>query len=300
VSRGRAPGAVYEQSRRVVQHLLGSGDLRIILMGVALLVGLGWFSDSGFEWLIDAGAALRGEAIAEWWPLHRVVSVVFFLGVLLALYGFAANARKRYRPRVGIDSTPAPVRGLILYLSHLDEQKAEALSAALPGLDGLAAFRQDFGGVNWRMPIEAMAYHLPRLEHVVLICSRAHRHVDGRPHSGSIAQRKLFRALTSRLFPTAGITLRDAAALDSRFGCGLDFEDVEMLSQATDAAFADLMTRGLRVDDILIDVTGGQKPNAIAGTAVALAEGRRIQYVSGRTEDGVYRVTVYDVTYDQG
>jgi hypothetical protein len=54
-------------------------------------------------------------------------------------------------------------------------------------------------------------------------------------------------------------------------------------------------SRGLRASDILIDVTGGQKPTSIAGAAVALAEGRCIQYVSTRD----YRVRVYDVTYGE-
>ncbi len=62
--------------------------------------------------------------------------------------------------------------------------------------------------------------------------------------------------------------------------------------------FADLLRRGLPIQEILIDVTGGQKPNAVAATAVALAEGRRIQYVAKDPGTGAYRVKVYDVTYD--
>ena len=79
----------------------------------------------------------------------------------------------------------------------------------------------------------------------------------------------------------------------------MEFEDVDVVSQVTDDAYLDLLRHRLPDAEILIDVTGGQKPNAVAATAVALAEGRRIQYVACDREGGECRVKVYDVTYDQ-
>jgi hypothetical protein len=44
----------------------------------------------------------------------------------------------------------------------------------------------------------------------------------------------------------------------------------------------------------MIDITGGQKPPSVAGSAVALEkEGRRIQYVSTRD----FKIRSYDITY---
>ena len=291
MNRGKAPGARQEQARRILLHLLGGGDLRALVLVVAVLVSMGWLTDSLFEWMSDVGDYLHGRPVADWFPLHRLVSVGSFgllLGWLLVL---AAGARKRYRPRVGKDEQPAQARGLILFLSSLivDESKQldqpKALREKLKQLDGIEAFRAHFGRLNWRMPLEAIAYHLPRLDHVIVICSQG--------ELGSAKQLPLFRELCGRVFAAERFHLKDAGELDSRFGHGLSFEDVDTVSRATDHAFQWLLDQGIAVSDILIDITGGQKPNAAAATAVALAEGRRIEYV---TFD--YRVTVYDVTYD--
>lgn len=299
MSRGRAPGAAQEQARRVVLHLLGSGNLRTILWAIALLMGIGWLTESLFEWLRDLEALLNGESVAHWWPLHRVVSVLFFAVIITWLGLLARDARKHYRPRVGTEPTPAPARGLVMFLSNLKPNQAVGVESAMDGINGLESFRRRLGDLNWRMPIEAIAFHQARLQQVVLICSRGERKRDGTHVAGSAEQLGLFRALVARIFPDAGFALNNVADLDSRYGGGLRFDDVDSVSRATDDAVLFLSGKGLPLTEILIDVTGGQKPNAVAATAVALAEGRRIQYVAGDPQSGEYRVTVYDVTYDQ-
>lgn len=91
----------------------------------------------------------------------------------------------------------------------------------------------------------------------------------------------------------------DISALNNSWTGGIDFNDVERLTHATDDAHYLLEKAGLRQRDILIDVTGGQKTNSIAGAAVALAEGRTIQYVAYEREQQSYQIIAYDVTYDQ-
>ncbi len=299
MSRTRAPGAAQEQARRVIRHLLGSGDAWVVGAMVALLVGLGWFTDSLFEWLADFETWFAGGVVQNWWPLHRLIAVGFFLSVLAVLGLLAQGARRLYRPRVASEPAPAAVHGLILFLSNLRAADAEAIKAALGDIRGIGDFRDRFGGLNWRMPLEAIAYHLSRLQHVLVICSRTERRSTGPDVPGSSEQLRLFRELVQRTFPGAAFALRDSAQLDTRYTGGLDFEDVDAVSQVTDDAYADLVRRGLPNAEILIDVTGGQKPNAVAATAVALAEGRRIQYVACERGGGECRVKVYDVTYDQ-
>ncbi len=169
------------------------------------------------------------------------------------------------------------------------DQQAE-IEEALPGLDGLDTFRERFGGLAWRMPIEAIAYHCPRLEWVIVISSKG--------KGGSRVQFKLFKALCGQLFAGHKPRILDLADTDSTYTAGLDFDDVDQLSTATDGAFQHLQEKGLPASDILIDVTGGQKTNSIAGAAVALAEGRHIQYVGYNSQTKTYPVRVYDVTYD--
>lgn len=290
MSRARAPGAAREQAHQVAVHLLGSGHLRVIVAVVALLVGIGWLADSLFEWLTDLDSLWQGKPVENWWPLHRLVAVGFVTLEVLLLWWLARGARQRYRPTVNLDSQPAQAKGLVLFLSTLKTGEPEAITQALPELTGVDAFRTRFGKTNWRMPLEAIAYHRPRLRRVVVICSRE-----------SIAQWPGFVALTRQLFPGADFDLRELGALypqTAQYQGGFAFDDVATVADATDDALANLLAGGLPLADCLIDVTGGLKLNAVAATAVALAEGRRIQYVSGQ-DPAPYKVAVYDVTYSE-
>ena len=284
---GQAPGLAQEQARRVVQHLLGGGELRTMSMVVAMLVGVGWLADSLFGWLQDIGDALEGRPVDDWLPLYRVIAVTAFVGGFLYLYRLARAARALYRPSVESTTEPRKVRGLILYLSNLNARDEDGLREKMADLVDIQGFRHQFERLNWRMPLEAIDYHLPRLSDVILICSAG----DG----GSARQTALFKELAARIFPQAALRLAELGELEPEYLNGVSFDDVDRVADATDDAYALLTKKGLTDGEILIDITGGYKTNAIAGTAVALAAGRRIQYVSTET----YRVFVYDVTYEQ-
>jgi len=284
MSRVRAPGVAHQQARHIVTHLLGSGRLTSILKVMVVLIAIGWFGDSLFEWWTDIGLYLKGGAVSDWWPLHRLFAVLFLAVIVTRLWWLARQAEAHTRPTVVVDSRPRRASGLILYLSPLGSEELQKLQDGLPALTGLEAFRQRFGGWRWRMPLEAITYHLPTLRRVVVISS-AHG-------GGSRRQVPVFKALADRLFPGADLRVQDVAELDSSYEPGLDFEDVEKVAAATDDAYVRLRSAGLDHEDILIDVTGGAKTSSVAGAVVALAEGRRIQYVTSR-----YQVLVYDVTY---
>jgi hypothetical protein len=288
VSRGPAPGAAPQRAYRIVTHLLGTGRLGSMLMVVGILVGIGWLGDSLFEWFTDLGALIKGQGdtVRDWWPLHRIVGMVVLPLLLGWLWRLAGKAEAQLRPRVIPDRSPEPVPALILYLSAVKSpEELDRLEAALSRLSDPDAFRREFGQSSWRMPIEAIAYHLPALRHVLVISSSR---ADGNRH-----QVRTFKSLVARVFPGANLRVRDIADMDSTYEPGLDFNLVHKLADATNDAYARLRGEGLAAKDILIDITGGSKPCTIAGGAVALAEGRRIQYVSSD-----YKVLVYDVTYD--
>lgn len=281
----RAPGAAQQLALKTLTHLLGSGQIRIVFFAVCTLVTLNWFADSLFE----LAQWLDGQA-PGWWHLGIGLGALPLLVVWL--WWLARQARKRLRPHLEEYPDPSRVRGLILYLSVLRESDPEPLQDALAkGID-LENFRRDFATIFWRMPIEAMAYHHSRLDYAVLIPSAVGH--DGR--SGSVHQAPLFRRLVKQLFPDSKIHTLTIGDLHDAYKMGLDFETgLEELADATDEAYEFLRNKGLQAGDILIDVTGGTKPTSIVGSAMALAEGRRIQYVS--TTD--YRIRVYDVTYGE-
>jgi len=290
MSAVRAPGAAQERARRILQHLLGGHGGWATLVVVALLTGLSWLTNSLYEWLVDFDRVLEGGRVDNWLPAHRLIAFGVFALELLILALLARKARRRYRPRVGSETAPAPVRGLILFLSNLSSQQADELEPVADTLTSMDGFRTQHGALNWRMPLEAIAYHASRLREVVVITSEG--------PTGSTSQYTLFHRVVKRCFPGAGFRLRSIGELDDQYDMGLDFEGVDRVSQATDDAYEALREGGLRQADILIDVTGGQKPNAVAATAVALAEGRRIQYVACNRETGACHLSVYDVNYD--
>lgn len=275
----RAPGLQQERLYRVLIHHLGSARPMSLVVALLFLMAFSWATDIVYE---------IGEGILGSWT--RWVAFGLFMILVLTFILAARNSAARFRPRVIEDDSPTKVRGLILYLSVIageyGQQIEENVSAGLT----LASFRESFARLAWRMPVEAIAYHQGRLRHVIVITSHSR---DNNP--GSHEQFTLFRDLVRTLFP-GDLEVLDLSACGTGHTARLDFEqDIDGLTQATDDAFRLLSEgKGLRAGDILIDVTGGTKPSTIAGASVALAEGRRVQYVS--TSD--YRIRTYDVTYE--
>ncbi|MGZ8218749.1 hypothetical protein [Methylomagnum sp.] len=224
---------------------------------------------------------------------HLLTGLLAFPAMMVPLLIAARREREAMRPRIVEDAHPAEVRGLILYLSTLPKDLYAALEQEhLPnGLDvdafcGLFGERQRAN--NWCMPVKAVAHHRARLRHLIVIPSRGEQ--------GSLRQLPLFSALLKHLFGDGGFEITAIGDCLPDYKEGLDFEtQTEELAKATDEAYVFLnKTKGLPRQDILIDITGGTKPTTFVGSAVALAEGRRIQYIS--TTD--YSARVYDLSYE--
>jgi hypothetical protein len=277
----RAPGLFPHLALRILSHSLGSGRLWPAVVAVLLVTSLSWLGNSLYELL----QWLDGQPLSGW--IHLAFGLAGFPVLLVVLTGQARQVRQQLHPTVYEDDQPRRVRGLVLYLSVMRPEDCQVLrDACRDGLD-LAAFRERFPRVNWRMPVEAIAYHAERLEELVVIPSAG--------ETGSAAQMDLFRALLDRLFPAARFECRAIDLIPGNHPAGLDFEThTEHLARATNDAYEFLRGKGFKPLDILIDVTGGLKPTTVVGCAVALAEGRRMQYVS--TQD--YRIRVYDVSYE--
>ena len=75
---------------------------------------------------------------------------------------------------------------------------------------------------------------------------------------------------------------------------GVNFEDAQQLVDAIALVQELLRKLGIPTREILVDITGGQKPPTVAGAVASLGEGRRFQYVSTVND---YKVVTYDPTY---
>ena len=77
--------------------------------------------------------------------------------------------------------------------------------------------------------------------------------------------------------------------------CIKNFEDAKSVYKFLESVYRQLKQEGFMEDDIVFDVTGGQKAISIAGAMFAIPNDRHLQYVS--TSD--YTVKHYDLTYMQ-
>lgn len=271
-----------EHAARSLQQFAGTQPVPVLLLVVALLVAFDGFST--VVWSI-AGRLLDRSFSDAWTEVttHKV-QVLLFPIVLTMLYA-AARRVSSQRIRVVPDNTPAKVRALVIFLSPMTPRD-RALVEQLPtrGADiEEDATRCEFQG-PWRMPVEAIAFHRPRLTHVVVIPSADGGAVGGPPETGTVHEMDTFRSMIKAL------TADRVAVLASD---AVDFEDVTSLVAAVERAYALLADAGIGSADILVDVTGGSKLATTAGAIVSLDEGRRYQYVSRRD----YRVRAFDVRY---
>lgn len=141
---------------------------------------------------------------------------------------------------------------------------------------------------SWRMAYEAIAWHRQRgeLEHVIVIPSAdSGSKRDGTSH--------YFEAFRRTMAKATGVSA-DCIRLAPDCRNGVNFESASELVQALAKVMEELSAQGLKDQDVVIDVTGGQKPPAVIGGIIGLGEGRRIQYVS--TSD--YDVIEYDITLE--
>lgn len=133
------------------------------------------------------------------------------------------------------------------------------------------------------MLIQAIAYHLGRLEIIYVITSK---NTNADREDGTCNQFDSFKSTVERLLIDAIIPIAPQIQAD--------FENPGEILGSLERVYARLREEGYRESDVTIDVTGGQKTTTVAGAAAALSPDRRFQYVSTRD----YRVRSFDLTYE--
>lgn len=278
-------------ARKSIGATLGSADPMVLAVTLGLLVAL----------------SLALVAIEDWvsgLPYWRVTALILFAVVLLGVYWQARRWRGEMIPTVHTDETPHQVKVLILFLSPVgpDDKRDEALAqvTAVEGALRDAETRRRIRG-SWRMPLEAIAYHGERLRTVVVIGSSDSRKPGASDPSDNGTYRQIppFKALIRRLTDPMGqapqiLSLQEFTG-EARYAAGVDFEDITACQEAINSVHRQVRSDGLRESDVLVDITGGQKPNSIAGAAAAImVANRRFEYVSTRD----FKVRTFDVTME--
>lgn len=240
------------------------------ILGIALSVNLA--SSALYD-------ALQGRH--HWGQAFAVLLLLLFVVPLLWKGKWAFE---HVCPVYIVDEEPKKCAALILFLSpNKDNLGPIQGDIAEPRL------RERFTG-PWRMPVEAVAYHVGKLRHVIVIPSGD----SPGKEDGTYRIAHQFEDLIVRLAAGSRLEVVQVGQINPAWAEGVPFEKANDWLSAVRAAFDWLHQRGLRDRDIVVDITGGPKIATVAGAAVTIGEARRFQYVN--TLD--YTVLSFDLKYE--
>ena len=252
--------------QKIVVSLLGSSLLgyRAFFIIAGVLLFFAWLPD-GMSSLLDK--IFGGEILK--WSAKDGTMLVQILGSIV-IFGVIKRIIPKDIPNVDICINDRPKRAKVLVL-FLSENNGE--------IEEILKFKtiDEYGRNNYRMPLKAIDYHKQRLKKIIVACSEK-----------SHGDRDKFLKCVQNLF---GKELADM----TNVRCIKNFEDAKSVYKFLESIYSQLKQEGFMEDDIVFDVTGGQKAISIAGAMFAIPNDRHLQYVS--TSD--YTVKHYDLTYMQ-
>jgi len=275
--KNRSSTLAGQVAANVIEVLIGGKRSLIVLFVVAIFSVATNLISGGVDKYLPAWAGL-------------ILGVLLFLFILALVYFGIRHIASAMKIRVLQDDNPPTCKVLILFLSPVGRDLTTAkqiASGANPATITNPQDRQRFEG-SWRMPLEAIAHHIKRLEKVIVVPSADS---PGKT-DGTYRDLDLFVSTVKKMCGDNGPELLSPKDLGLNSEHGVDFETAEALVSVLESIYARLREKGYPDYEILIDITGGQKVPTVAGATVALDVGRRIQYVSLRD----YHVRVYDFT----
>ncbi len=282
---------VYQQSQAILKHLFGGYGLRIICFVIFALIFLSLSVNVLWVWIVDGFSQFTCE------------KNLTFVGILLAfvamvLFGyFRAKRAGEAVGHISVIETKEVVacKVLIVFLSfpgkdlplisNLIEKKVS--EEKITDLQ----FRQQFCG-GWRMLLEAIAYHLKdkRLEKVVIL-----------PSLETLEEMKRLKDLYSVIGDRSVEIIAAGDLLDnSKWKNGVHYEKATDLRNCLHDVYEQLKKEKDKEgknrymeENIIVDITSGQKVCSSVATVMSLAIGRQFQYIS--THD--YKARTFNICY---
>jgi len=249
-----------------MENLMGSKNFTwaafLSVIFVSLLIN--WFTD-GITKLIWEGS---DKGLVQFY-----ISSILLAGICFFLREVSFSCSIKVR-----SECPEPARCLVVFLSTMEEKKrTEVIECPEKVLEGKGK-----DGKNWRMPYEAIKHHSKKLDYVYVVTSES--------DTGSAVQFSHFREFINKS-DFGGNTFK-VKHLTSN---GINFENIDACFNAIEKCYEKAVNSDkLSEDDVIVDITGGQKTTSIAGALSTLYKDRKCQYVS---TDGSYKISSYDVKY---
>ena len=288
------------QAKAAFVHLFGSHSIAVILMVCLTMISLSWFGDGLWQTFAWVASTLLPDHSPAGHGLGNLAKLLIFPTLLAGWWCWIKRTMDTVTLTVHEQEGPPGCKALILFLSPpkkdkrmvtelADEEKTERITIGDPD------FRQRFQA-SWRMPMESIAYHLRqgRLETVLVIPSATVNKAGDNSVPGTYQDVDMFKKLLEKAAGDIDVlTAGDAASVWRE---GVQYESAKALIDCLKDVF-DLLTgeHEYREDDVLIDITSGQKLVSSIGTLFSLQAGRQIQYVS--TLD--YSIKYYDIHYEE-
>ena len=258
---GLFPGSELDASRHKAMFAevvgISNPDGRSFTFLLLFLTSLGWFADTSFALL----QAMLGNVPWSSCSYYLIGICPFFVVTGWGWSRWRAARRRKVQLRATARDVD-PHTGVILFLSKIgNPQFVRRLEQHDPTVLDAERF-------PWKMCHYALERHRSRLRRVWVVCS-----------ADSAAQYHYFVELLRPLFPEV--------TFDRIGGDGVDFEDMEAVVETIEQILHSLPP-DIDESDVMIDITGGQKPNSIAGALVTLVGiGREFQYVQTNPPHGV-------------
>ena len=221
--------------QKIVVSLLGSSFLGYktfcIIAGVLLFFA--WLPD-GMSSLLDK---IFGGEILEWSAKDGTMLVQILGSIAIFLLVKQIIPKNVANVEISINNEPKKTKALVLFLSENNG-----------GIEEILKFKtiDEYGRNNYRMPLKAIDYHKQRLKKIIVACSEK-----------SHGDREKFLKCVQNLF---GKELADMANV--RYI--KNFEDAKSVYKFLESVYSQLKQEGFIEDDIVFDVTGGQKAISIA------------------------------------
>ncbi|SMO71300.1 CRISPR-associated protein (Cas_Cas02710) [Balnearium lithotrophicum] len=200
--------------------------------------------------------------------------IAIFILTILILCAYKLSEELEYDI---YEEEPEKRKVLILFLSDNKPNK-DQIEEIIQSLKEISNLEEKIEKIqnsdikNWRMPLEAIKFHLPKLEKIIVVTSPS-----------SSKKFNLFRLLSETVFNKKLNFVEKKAA---------DFESVKHIFNLIRKTFEELEKENYKDKDIIIDVTGGTKPVSIAGAlTTSYYPSRKFQYISNVD----YSVKSYDV-----